>query len=181
MSRMRASAPHVCTTPPAAPFAAVCVRERGECSRLLQSVQTPFRCVRRVSVSTRSCDSSAEPCSCHPPRCQCALGDAGDRDNVLTTRDRTSREEGKDHRLPPSIFASKKYTIKENASVYIHIYLYIYIYIFPRYYIISLIPRYRLSARVLTVYEKIIYCQTYIYIYVYTEKIVLKCILYKSS
>lgn len=64
---------------------------------ILQSVQTPFRCVRRESDPTQSRNLSAELriVSYHPPRCRCAQGDAVDRDNVLTRRDRSSGKGGK--------------------------------------------------------------------------------------
>lgn len=65
---------------------------------ILQSVQTPFRCVRRESDPTQSRNLSAELriVSYYPPRCRRAQGDAVDRDNVLTRRDRPSWKEGKD-------------------------------------------------------------------------------------
>ncbi|XP_018397999.1 PREDICTED: LOW QUALITY PROTEIN: tyrosine-protein phosphatase non-receptor type 5-like [Cyphomyrmex costatus] len=61
---------------------------------ILQSVQTPFRCVRRESDPSQSRNLSAEPriVSYRLPRCQCAQGDAAYRDNVLTRRNRPSRK-----------------------------------------------------------------------------------------
>jgi len=62
---------------------------------ILQSVQTPFRCVRRESDPTQSRNLSAELRIVSYRLLRCAQGDAAYRD-VLTRRDRPPRKEGKD-------------------------------------------------------------------------------------
>jgi len=94
VSRMRASAAlHPLATPSRS------TRKRWmQLAVILQSVQTPFRCVRRESDPSQSRNLSAELriVSYRLPRCQCAQGDAVYCDNVLTRRKKPSRKEEKD-------------------------------------------------------------------------------------
>lgn len=99
VNRIRVTNARVCCTPsPRHPSRSA--RKRWmQLAVILQSVQTPFRCVRRESDPTQSCNLSTELRYTYifyrPLRCRCAQGDVVERDNILTRRDRPPSKGGK--------------------------------------------------------------------------------------
>lgn len=92
VSRMRASAAlHPLANPSRSAW-----KRWMQLAVILQSVQTPFRCVRRESDPTQSrvnLSTGLRIVFYRSPRYRCAHGDAVDRDDILTRRDRPPRKE----------------------------------------------------------------------------------------